>query len=212
MHKEVKKCADKGDIKGLRYIFVDCLDVDPTFEKYREDYEYCKNLNGLFESHRELTPFLMDESLCNDKYWQKLKTDLLKNFSDRRFKHMIQVARIVYSDKIERILKERKNSSNMNNKKINESEIKTSTESKIVTSSKFEKENQQSILEERRRIQSENEKTRAKEKAERERIEKLKEQASQAQANKNSDSKKMMGVVVGAVLIILAIIMIVNFI
>ena len=70
----------------------------------------------------------MDESLCNDKYWQKLKTDLLKNFSDRRFKHMIQVARIVYSDKIERILKERKNSSNMNNKKINESEIKTSTE------------------------------------------------------------------------------------
>ena len=136
MHKEVKSCADKGDIKGLKYIFVDCLDVDPTFEKYKEDYEYCKNLNGLFESHRELTPFSMDKSLWNYKYWQKLKTDLLKNFSDSRFKHMIDI----------------------------------------------------------------------------ERIEKLKEQASQAQANKNSDSKKLMGVVVGTVLIILAIVLIINLI
>lgn len=213
MHKEVKSCADKGDIKGLKYIFVDCLDVDPTFEKYKEDYEYCKNLNGLFESHRELTPFSMDKSLWNYKYWQKLKTDLLKNFSDSRFKHMIEVAKIVYSDKIERILKERENSLNMNNKKINESGIKTSTASKIVTSSKLEKENQQSMLEEeRRRIQIENRKTRAKEKADIERIEKLKEQASQAQANKNSDSKKLMGVVVGTVLIILAIVLIINLI
>ena len=57
-----------------------------------------------------------------------------------------------------------------------------------------------------------NQRLKHQQKAERERIEKLKEQASQAQANKNSDSKKMMGVVVGAVLIILAIIMIVNFI
>ena len=40
MHNEVKKCVDSGNLKSLRYIFVDCLDVDPTFEKYVEDFEY----------------------------------------------------------------------------------------------------------------------------------------------------------------------------
>lgn len=33
MLAEVRKCADNHDIKGLRYIFVDALDVDPTFDK-----------------------------------------------------------------------------------------------------------------------------------------------------------------------------------
>ena len=55
MHDEVKKCVESKDIKGLRYIFVDCLDVDPTFEKYSEDYEYSKKVVGLFEEYKELT-------------------------------------------------------------------------------------------------------------------------------------------------------------
>ena len=49
MHTEVKKCVADNDIKGLRYIFADALDVDPTFEKYKEDYAYCKTINGFFE-------------------------------------------------------------------------------------------------------------------------------------------------------------------
>ena len=52
MLAEVKKCADRRDIKGLRYIFVDCLDVDPTFEKYKVDYEYCKKIPGMFDAHQ----------------------------------------------------------------------------------------------------------------------------------------------------------------
>lgn len=207
MHKEVKKCTDERDIKGLKYIFVDCLDVDPTFEKYVEDYEYCKNLNGLFESHKELTPFSMDKSLWNENYWQKLKIDLLKNFSDKRFKHMIEVAKIVYSDKIKRILKERENSISVKDKKTEAIPTKTTTSSKI------EKENSQNTLEDEcMRNQREYNKIIAKEKAEKERIERLKEQASQQQTNENSDSKKLMGVVVGMVLIILAIIVITNLI
>ena len=51
----VKKCAESGDIKGLHYIFVDCLDVDPTFEKYKSDYDYCKNISGFLEPYQELT-------------------------------------------------------------------------------------------------------------------------------------------------------------
>lgn len=46
MHTEVQNCINKKDIKGLRYIFIDCLDVDPTFEKYKEDYIVCKNQMG----------------------------------------------------------------------------------------------------------------------------------------------------------------------
>ena len=45
MLTEVKKCIESNDIKGLHYIFVDSLDVDPTFEKYKSDYEYCKKIN-----------------------------------------------------------------------------------------------------------------------------------------------------------------------
>lgn len=69
MYKEVKKCVDERDIKGLKYIFVDCFDVDFIFEKYVEDYEYCKNLNGFFESYKELILFLMDKSLWDENYW-----------------------------------------------------------------------------------------------------------------------------------------------
>ena len=47
----VKKCMDEGDITGLRYIFLDSLDVDPTFEKYKEDYEVCRHLDGMFEPY-----------------------------------------------------------------------------------------------------------------------------------------------------------------
>ena len=107
MLAEVKKCADSQDIKGLRYIFVDCLDVDPTFEKYRADYEFCKNIDGLFEEHSDLHGIISDKSKWNLQYWEQLKVDLMKNFSEKRFEHMVKVAKVVYADKIERLLSER---------------------------------------------------------------------------------------------------------
>ena len=60
---EVKKCADRGDIKGLRYIFVDCLDVDPTFEKYKDDYEHCKKIPGMFEAYQELNRLVENRNI-----------------------------------------------------------------------------------------------------------------------------------------------------
>ncbi len=107
MFAEVKKCADNHDIKGLHYIFVDCLDVDPTFDKYKEDYLYCKEIEGFFDSYVEMSPILSDNNRWNMAYWEQLKLDLVKNFSQRRFEHMLQVAKVVYSDKIERLLAER---------------------------------------------------------------------------------------------------------
>ena len=107
MHKEVKEYADNGDLTSLKYIFVDALDVDPTFVRYKEDYEYCKSIPGLLEPYIELTPFTQDQTKWNAAYWAKLKVDLLENFSDKRMSHMCEVAKVFMSEKVQRILAER---------------------------------------------------------------------------------------------------------
>lgn len=104
----VRECIEKQDIKGLRYIFVDSLDVDPTFEEYKADYEYCKNIKGLFDLYKEITPLQQDERKWNMDYWDQLKIDLMKNYSLKRFEHMRKVAPVVYAEKVSRLLAERK--------------------------------------------------------------------------------------------------------
>lgn len=106
MHKEVKQSADAGDVKDLKYIFVDSLDVDPTFEEYLDDYNYCVK-KGLFEPHKKLNDFSNRQADWNDDYWQKIKRDLLKNFSRERLDHMRKVALVVLADKVERLKRER---------------------------------------------------------------------------------------------------------
>lgn len=109
MNQEMKQMADSGDLKSLKYIFVDALDVDPTFLRYEEEYNYCKS-KGLLEPHQELTPFIQDPSRWNDAYWARLKQDLLKNFSDRRMSHMREVAKVYLAEKIQRVNSERASS------------------------------------------------------------------------------------------------------
>lgn len=107
MHSAVKKFADNGDLQRLKYVFVDCLDVDPTFEKYKEDFEYVKNVPGLIETNIELTPFRTNQNSWDEDYWIALKKDLAKNFSVERLEHMKAVAKVVHADKLKRILDER---------------------------------------------------------------------------------------------------------
>lgn len=107
MDKKIKQYADAGDLTTLRYVFVDSLDVDPTFEQYEEAYNYCKSIPGFMEQHIELTPFINDASQWTETYWGKLKMDLEKNFSDQRMSHMRKVAKVFLADKVQRILKER---------------------------------------------------------------------------------------------------------
>lgn len=108
MHKAIKENADSGDIKGLKYIFADCLDVDPTFEKYKEDYEYCqRKVPGLFEQHKDMTPLTENQKEWDYDYWRELKIDLVNNFSKKRFEHMIRVAKVIYAGKIKVISEKR---------------------------------------------------------------------------------------------------------
>lgn len=108
MDSIIKKYADSGEVEHLRYIFLDSLDVDPTFENYKEELEYCRNIPGLFEPYKEMSPLKKDPSEWNDSYWISIKKDLKKNYSIERFEHMKEVAKVVYADKIERLKAERK--------------------------------------------------------------------------------------------------------
>ena len=106
MFTEIDSYIQNHDMKGIRYLFMDSLDVDPTFEKYQKEYEYCKNVDGLFEAHQELSGLHGSESEWTLSYWDQLKDDLMRNFSKKRFEHMIRVAKVVYAEKVERLLKE----------------------------------------------------------------------------------------------------------
>ena len=105
VHDIVKTCVEEHDIKRLKYIFVDCLDVDPMFTEYRDDYEYCINAPGLglVEAHIELTPLREDKSAWDLPYWNSIKRDLIKNFSQKRFQHMREVSKVVNASEIKKI-------------------------------------------------------------------------------------------------------------
>lgn len=108
MFAQVKKCIDNNDIKGLRYVFYDSLDVDPTFEKYRADYEICKGIQGFFEPYTELTPLSENRGSWDLNYWYSLKRDLEKNFSLKRFEHMRTVATVVFAQKSKQLEEDRR--------------------------------------------------------------------------------------------------------
>lgn len=91
-----------NDFLSLRRYFYNGFDLDPTFDTYQSDFEYCKE-RGFVESHKGLTPFVYDQSLWTKDYYDKIHGDLLRNLSSYRVKHLKRVARFVFKTKIEKI-------------------------------------------------------------------------------------------------------------
>ena len=107
IHKDVIEAVKKKDLRSLKYIFQDCLDVDPTFKSYKADFDYVVK-NGMMEPHKELTPFLNDRNKWNVDYYDQLKMDLFKNMSVERISHMCDVAYYAtHTEKVKRLNKER---------------------------------------------------------------------------------------------------------
>ncbi len=213
MNTEIKKYADSGDIKSLKYIFVDSLDVDPTFVRYEEEYNYCKSVPGLLESHIELTPFRSNKGDWNEEYWTSLKMDLVKNFSDQRMSHMREVAKVFLADKVQRILAER--AATVQNTPVVKVEATPATANKIEyvapkaaeptrqASSKAAEQARQ-LEEEKRRLEAENKAQAAiREREARERaarIEQQRREQEQAEAQAGGGlPKKAIGIAVAAV-------------
>lgn len=212
MLKEVKKCADMKDIKGLRYIFVDSLDVDPTFEKYEQDYNFCKGLSGFFDDYMELTRLKENSDEWDATYWNLLKRDLTKNFSQIRFEHMIQVAKVVYSEKIVRLVSERKirkaelekqmksvmpTSANINNTSVEKEQITISENIEPTISA-----NSQREIDASQREYEENERKKAE-------IARRRAESEKQRAVEQKKSKKWVGIAVVAVIILIALIIVV---
>lgn len=216
MNIEIKKCADQNDVKGLRYIFVDCLDVDPTFESYKEDYEYCKRIKGFFVDFEDITPLRTNSSDWNEDYWVKLKVDLLKNFSEKRFLHMIEVAKVVKADKIRRLQQERHLSKVEQEKSIPKNNFDVHESVKPVHGTSFDAEEQKKLLAEKQKelqieYQMVQEKIERENMQRAERAEKLKAEElarKQQMVSANNSSKKVWGIVALVAVVILVIILI----
>ena len=69
MKKEVKELIDNRDINRLKYIFVDALDVDPTFDNYIEMFNYCKENKLIPNIYHTKEPYLM---MCYDSFKRKI--------------------------------------------------------------------------------------------------------------------------------------------
>lgn len=220
MDTQIKKYADSRNLKELKYIFVDALDVDPTFVRYEEEYNYCRSVSGLLEPHVELTPFILDKSRWDEAYWTSLKMDLIKNFSDRRMSHMREVAKVFLAEKVERILLERTAASNGQNAPaaapssapaativpIPERKAEPTARSNQI--SKAEQERRE-LEEARRKLEEDNRKAEAAQKADAERIKRQQQMYQSSAQNRSTGdfSKKAVGIAVAA-LIVAAVVLI----
>ena len=206
MHQEVKKSADAGDIKDLKYIFVDSLDVDPTFEEYLDDYNYCAE-KKLFERHKDLTPFADRQADWNDDYWEKIKRDLLKNFSRERLDHMRKVALVVNAEKVARLQKERQTAAQSVTPKISQPAVTqrpaTAPQSRAELPMKSRAQQQQEELDAAKRQL-------AQENAQFERQQQLQRQQQLNQQKENDSLKKSSGI--APLIIIAAVVTIIIFV
>lgn len=105
-HKAVLKLINENNIRGIRFIISDALDVDPEGLVYAGDIKEIKNAN-MFDKHIELTPFTNDTSRWDMDYWVKLKMDITKNMSLERWNFMKKVAKVFKVDTIKRLKAER---------------------------------------------------------------------------------------------------------
>ncbi|WP_285824885.1 hypothetical protein [Schaedlerella arabinosiphila] len=218
MDTRIKNYADTGDLKSLKYVFVDSLDVDPTFERYEEEYNYCKSTPGLLEPHVELTPFVKDSSKWDENYWTGLKVDLIKNFSEDRMDHMREVAKVFLAEKYQRIRRER-----MERRKSEEpqkivrqpkAEILRNTQNQMPRQSREEQE--QHIREKKKEIEEHNKRIEAEGQInhiEKKREELVGEKKSDNKVKDTKDSsKKALGIAIAAAIavIVLVIILVLN--
>ena len=206
LHDEVKRLADSGDVVGLRYVFVDALDADPTFGFYQEDYDYCRS-KGLLEPHQELTPLTQDETQWTKEYWVHLKTDLRKNLSEKRLMHMKQVAQVLKADEIRRITEERRQAAEAARLQEERKQKEAERPARSATQTPSQAKAGTAAEEERRRIEALKAKY-AREEAERKRrteVARIETDKANAEERRKPASKKVIWVAIAAAILVVMI-------
>lgn len=138
MNDEIKQQIDSGKLLQARYSMRFALKLDPSGESFADDLKYCKNKPGFFEPHKELTPFRSDKSRWDINYWNALKSDLTDNYSEKRYLHMLEVVKVVFSAKLRSI------------KEANSAEVvRLEEKRKAEEIAKLEKQNAQPVIPEK---------------------------------------------------------------
>ena len=219
MDKKIKQYADAGDLTSLKYIFVDSLDVDPTFEQYEEAYDYCKSIPGLLEQHTELTPFISYASNMTETYLAKRKMELKKKFSEKLNNHMRKVAKVFLADKAQRILKERQATSKSTTTTPMQTAPHASTRPaspapKVQSTVPSEAEQEKTLQEERQRIKAENRRIAAEQEAKKRaaaaRAAALEKENQRFESQQRTESgafpKKAVGIAIAVVAVVVAVV------
>lgn len=81
-----------NDTRKVRIMMKDSLLVDPTFELFNEMEKVASSLSNLYDVH-DGRKFNLDKSTWNDDYMNKLKVQVIGNFSHERIGHLKEVIR-----------------------------------------------------------------------------------------------------------------------
>ena len=161
---------------------------------------------GFFEPYQELSEMTPDSTRWDMQYWVRLKTDLIKNFSEKRFEHMIRVAKVVYAEKTARLKAERKEQKNRQVQKPVEKRIDTPTAK--IRQEDPELREQRRLEEKRKALEAENRRSENEQRKQLEGSGSAEKEHTKMKAGHSS--KKVMGIVLTVIIVVAVLLVIVT--
>lgn len=99
--KEFEDAVKEGRLTLVRTMLKNSMVIDPTFEEFNEYSLYAqKIISGLYEEHDDEDDFITDSSLWDKSYMDRQFNNLMYNFSKKRIKHLKEVCKFIYADRI----------------------------------------------------------------------------------------------------------------
>lgn len=86
------EAVNNGDVRRVRIMMKDSLLVDPTFVQFAEMEKVASRMSGLYDEH-DGREFNMNKVTWDDDYMNKLKVQVVGNFSHERIEHLKEVVR-----------------------------------------------------------------------------------------------------------------------
>lgn len=87
-----REAVENGNMIGIRIMLKDSLLVDPSFKEFAEMECLVSQISNFYDIHdgREL---IIDESMWDNNYMDKLMVQVVRNFSHERVEHLKKVVR-----------------------------------------------------------------------------------------------------------------------
>lgn len=123
--REFEEAVRESNLTRVRVMLKDSLVVDPSFREFDKLEEYArKKLNNLYENHDE-DEFEFEKDKWDKNYMNQELNNLMYNFSNERIKHLKNVCKYIYSDRIDNIGKVKSNNNEENIRIIGTKKIST---------------------------------------------------------------------------------------